>query len=61
MLLILPMDCGKQKPLRVSFELKDEAFSKDRTPGRDQCGEVAFGLAPAKPACTFKPDLLDCK
>jgi hypothetical protein len=55
------MDCGKQKPLRVSFELKDEAFSKDRTPGRDQCGEVAFGLAPAKPACTFKPDLLDCK
>ena len=43
------------------FELNTEAFPRGGTPGRDQCGEVAFGLAPAKPGCTFKLGMLDCK
>jgi hypothetical protein len=55
------MDCGKQKPLRVSFEFNDVVLPKGYTPGRDQCGEVAIGFVPAKPAWTFKADLLDCK
>ncbi|MEO6026113.1 MAG: DUF4215 domain-containing protein [Candidatus Binatia bacterium] len=56
-----PISSGSQAPLRVTFELNDGAFPPGGTPGRNQCGEVAFGLPPAKPACIFKPGLLDCK
>jgi hypothetical protein len=51
-----------QAPLRVSFELNAEAIVPGSTPGRDQCGEVAFGLPPAVPACVFiQPGTLDCR
>ena len=56
-----PITDASQSPVRVSFELNAEAFPRGGTPGRDQCGEVAFGLAPAKPACTFKLGVLNCK
>ena len=56
-----PITDASQSPVRVSFELNTEAFPRGGTPGRDQCSEVAFGLTPAKPACTFKPGVLNCK
>ena len=50
-----------QVPLKLSFELNDQAFPPGGTPGRDQCAETNFQIPPAKPACITKPGLIDCK
>jgi cysteine-rich repeat protein len=52
---------GSQAPLSATIELNDTAFPTGGTPGRDQCGEIDFGLPPAKPACFYKPGAMDCK
>jgi cysteine-rich repeat protein len=42
-----------QEPVTVDFELNDTAFPPGALPGVDQCGEVAFKLAPSIPSCQF--------
>jgi cysteine-rich repeat protein len=43
-----------REPVTVGIELNDSAVPPGRTPGRDQCGEIAFGVPPASPSCRFE-------
>jgi len=49
------------EPLRVTVELNANAVPAGGSPGRDQCGEVAFQEPPGKPTCTFVNFKLTCK
>lgn len=54
-----PVQPGEE-PVRVAFELNDQAFPPGSAPGRDQCGEVRF-LENAAPSCRFVKFKLSCK
>ena len=56
-----PLVSFDQPPVRVTVELNDTALPSGGTPGRDQCGEVAFGLPPLRPSCSFAGTNLICK
>jgi cysteine-rich repeat protein len=50
-----------QAPIQVTVELNANALPPGGTPGRNQCGETAFGVPPAEPACEVRGINLVCK